>query len=1124
MTRQGPSNIFPYPGKAKKIYPDYFPWNANDSIPPTTDEIQKGLAPHSVIKNEYASCGGPNSMVPLLKHWTALPAISYFLTSSMHVREASRRIHTPSTFKPPPRVILTDQKRELWLRDLSNPKVSLRKLARTIPHGISGGKLLDEIFRHRVPVLRALWFIRCVGANDFRTIKRKAGPTSSVAGVEDTWMRSWTQEVLDHLEATIELYDPEDFREWQLKISYLARLLANMFYEELLHRQTLLDWLLTALASGPNQWLPVVLLLVSVFWLPLTQPALVQRLVRSFVARYEQLSDVRGVQGPLNNQFVRLFKSRPEAFIMPEHWPSIARYLTQVVAPSSVQAIAKRNARFTIQTPVDVPPAWATTISIASSLDTFGLPYPVSHLCHELRTRVSSSELAEAVFQWTLRRGGSRALVLCIAICRHLRSGGANLQEVFINELLASAGEYSETVVINLITECYRARVFTFEVYFRRLMGSGALYRDSASRQWHHKILNNLPFSLMPRHLHSQSRMLLRKHSHPNDRDIVRPLVEAVADRLDTTLPPLVLSDLTKNQQILFCQGVFEAAAARTPPTLDQLKLAVSAVAPHCIMGVYKLARLAWRTTKSAEVAKYCIFLFKQNLFECVCLGVLDNLVEGVLDVLKEPHIAHLDIAELLSFLQCLRDVSTHSYALQRLDNNIRLFDEQDSTLSPEETQPLSLEAQVSQAMDRKDVALLAELREHDETLVQTLIPKWIAQVRNDRLLLIKCVIYGCVTYSELDEALNYDDDTMFFLALKPAVRMNLLADELERVYHCRKLYYSTAPKERLLRLQERYPIDEVAQMQRTLSMYPALSLTRLPSDLIAELPIKYPNLVKLYSKGVAFDLAGGTVVERFIKTVQASNPFTFHFCRSALAIVFAGLSAKEIAQVVLDAIRDGTDLAPCASSLFNQFSAEVKAELLAACEQEFLTAPLQRNSLPSLATIVDSVALYARETPQSPPPDVSDCIAAVVDMASAADAVVDDVLRAISLLVKLTLIHTRDASLDYAVSQCKVVAGLIELNHLPLICASVEASQLVSDALYILQTDHSTVLKFSDTMQETAPLEGLMMYSRSSDIYTPLNVWPFDLIEDANPTIGMNDLALDLARFETYIEIKDPS
>lgn len=1063
-------------------------------------------------------------MVPLLKHWTALPAISYFLTSSMHVREASRRINTPSTFKPPPRVILTDQKRELWLRDLSNPKVSLRKLARTIPHGISGGKLLDEIFKHRVPIIRALWFIRCVGANDFRTIKRKAGPTSSLSGVEDTWMRSWTQEVLEHVEATIELYDPEDYREWQSKVSYFARLLANMFYEELLHRQTLLDWLLTALASGPNSWLPVVLLLVSVFWLPLTQPPLVQRLVRSFVARYELLRDVRGVQGPLNTQFVRLFKSRPEAFIMPERWPSIARYLTQVVAPSAVQSIAKRNLRFTIQAPVDVPPAWVTTISIARSLDTFGLPYPVSHLCHELSIRVSSSELANAVFQWTLRRGDSRALVLCIAICRHLRSSGANLQEVFINELLASAGEYSEKVVIDLITDCYRAKVFTFEVYFRRLMGSGALYRDSASKIWHHKILNNLPFSLMPRYLQSQSRMLLRKHSHPSDRDIVKPLVEAVTDRFDAELPPLVLSDLTKNQQILFCQGVFEAAAARTPLTLSQLKLAVSTVEPYCLLGVYKLARLAWRTTRTAEVAKHCIGLFKQYLFECVCLGVLDNLVEAVLDVLKEPHIAHLDITELLSFLQCLRDLTTHSYALQRLDNNIRLLDEQESTLSPEESQPLSLEAQVSRAMDRKDIAMLAELRDHDESLVQMLVPKWLAQVRNDHLLLTRSIIYGCVTYPELDEALNHDDATMFALVLMSPLRLNLQADELERLYHCREQYFANVPKERLLRLQEQYSPDQVAQMQRTLSMYTDLSLAVLPTALIAELPTNYPKLVSIYSEGIAFDLTAGSVVERFVKTVKASNPFTFHFCRSALAIVFAGLTPKEIAQVVLSAIRDGTDLAPCASSLFNQFSPEVKAELLSACEQEFLTAPLQRSSLPSLANLVDSVALYAKESPQPPPPDVSECIAAVVDMAKSPEAVVDDAIRAISLLVKLTLIHIRDTTMDYTVGQCKVVAGLLELNHLPLICSSVEASQLVSDALYILQTDHSSVLTFSDITQETAPLEGLMMYSRSSDIYTPLNVWPFDLIEDANPTIGMNDLALDLARFETYVEIKDPS
>lgn len=1065
-------------------------------------------------------------MVPLLKHWTALPAISYFLTSSMHVREASRRINTPSTFRPPPRVILTDQKCDLWLRDLSNPKVSLRKLARTIPNGIWGGRMLDEVFRHRIPIVRALWFIRCVGTNEFRTVKRKVGQSDSLSTVEDTWMRGWTEEVLRHIEVTIDAFDPDDSKEWQSKIAYFSRLLANLFYEELLHRETLLDWLLTGLASSPNEWLPAVLVLVSVFWIPLTSPTLVQRLVRAYIARYELLAGVNSVRDGLNAQFVRLFRTRPEAFIMPEHWDSISRYLTQVVAPSAVQTIANRNRHFTVDAPPDVPPAWATEIGIARSLDTFGLPYRVSDLCHEFRTRMTSSALATAVFRWTLRRGDSKALALCVAICRQLRASGANLQDVFVSGMLEPKTEISERAVVDLVTECYRAKVFTFEVYFRRLMGSGALYRDDSSKSWHHMILNNLPFALMPRYLQAQSRMLLRRHRPPNDREVVRPLVDALAERLDDeSLPAVEFADLTKNQQILFSQGVVEAVSARAATlTPSQLRVAFDAVSPLCVLCVYRISRIVWRATKSSASARTCLIEFRRYLFEFVCLGVIDGLIDAVLEGLKEPHIAQLDVPELLMFLRSLRDVANHAYAQQRLDNHIRLLDEPQSTLSPEESMPLSLEAQVIQAMERKDLALLANLREHEPGLVQMMVPKWLAGLRSDRPLLCQCVIYDCVTLDELDVALEADSATMFALVLASPLRLNLQAQEIEKLNQCRQRFFVTAPIERVLRIQEQFTPELVPQMKRALSMYPELSLARLDPKELTQLAINYPKLVSVYSAGLGFDVIDGPVTERFTKLVQACNPFTFHFCRSALALMFAGLDPKQIAAAVLEVLHSGVNLVPCISSLFNEFSTEVKAELMARAEQDFLTFPLRSSTLPSIAQLVESVALFARPVGAATLPDVSGCIAGVVDLATGPEAELTPVLLAVSLLTKFTMIHAQDPELDYTVAQCKLVAGLLELNHLPLICSSVEASQFVSDALHVLQNNTATPHSLSTGSHESAPLDGLMMYSRSSDIYTPLNVWPFDLIEDANPTIGMNDLALDLARFETYVEIKDPS
>jgi hypothetical protein len=70
------------------------------------------------------------------------------------------------TYKVPSRVTLNEQKREAWIADLANPSVPLQKLARGVPHGYRGEKLIDMLNSKRVLVSRAVWYIRAIGANE----------------------------------------------------------------------------------------------------------------------------------------------------------------------------------------------------------------------------------------------------------------------------------------------------------------------------------------------------------------------------------------------------------------------------------------------------------------------------------------------------------------------------------------------------------------------------------------------------------------------------------------------------------------------------------------------------------------------------------------------------------------------------------------------------------------------------------------------------------------------------------------------------------------------------------------------------------------------------------------------
>jgi mediator of RNA polymerase II transcription subunit 12 len=99
-------------------------------------------------------------------------------------------------------VTYNDVKRQQFLSDLSNPLVPLHRLMRNpVPHGFKGVELLDAMFSpittppnravgaaqgprppaDPVPVERAIWFIRVLGANEISAHRTRLQPSSQVA-------------------------------------------------------------------------------------------------------------------------------------------------------------------------------------------------------------------------------------------------------------------------------------------------------------------------------------------------------------------------------------------------------------------------------------------------------------------------------------------------------------------------------------------------------------------------------------------------------------------------------------------------------------------------------------------------------------------------------------------------------------------------------------------------------------------------------------------------------------------------------------------------------------------------------------------------------------------------------
>lgn len=178
---------------------------------------------------------------------------------------------------------LTDTKKETWLRDLANASVPLRRLSRTIPHGVRGKSLLEQCLVKNVPTTRAVWLARCVGANELRAFRRKGISGAIMVDNEAKWVKEWTGLVETFVQECVDRREQSD---WKVKVTYACvfrlptfwicadlsrvRLTSSFYVEGLLDREHFLDWLLNNLETCGRDMLLLSLVLLQPYWTDLT--------------------------------------------------------------------------------------------------------------------------------------------------------------------------------------------------------------------------------------------------------------------------------------------------------------------------------------------------------------------------------------------------------------------------------------------------------------------------------------------------------------------------------------------------------------------------------------------------------------------------------------------------------------------------------------------------------------------------------------------------------------------------------------------------------------------------------------------------------------------------------------
>jgi mediator of RNA polymerase II transcription subunit 12, fungi type len=322
---------------------DFFPWIGNhpeDIL--SENSIKSGFYDKPLAQNESGSA--QRSIWSSIKNKSGLETLSTLYISALQQRQKYGIVAPKSTFKLPPRATVTEPRREVWLKNLADSDIPLRQLSRSIPHGIRGKALLDQCLSKRIPPWRALWFSKCVGANEIRAFKRK-GTGAFASGGEGKWIRDWTVSVEQFLESLIEQCGTPD---WRNNILYGLQLVAYIYAERLLDQEHFLDWITTSLQSSTTQNLPMWLLMIQMYWdeLPIYRKRgkILALALSEQALRLDRVEANATLWEKLSNRIITFMEAHPACFFLPDQWPKYAFILQEICGDSSTfENIQQRN-------------------------------------------------------------------------------------------------------------------------------------------------------------------------------------------------------------------------------------------------------------------------------------------------------------------------------------------------------------------------------------------------------------------------------------------------------------------------------------------------------------------------------------------------------------------------------------------------------------------------------------------------------------------------------------------------------------------------------------------------------------------------------------------------------------
>lgn len=532
---------------------DVFPWTGNNPEDTLSEALVKaGISNKPQIMNE-TNTARP-SLWSNLKNKSGLTTLSTLFVAVLEKRQQSGRLQVPNTFKPPPRLTLRDSTREQWLHDLSNPGTSLRRLSRTIPHGLTGKVLLEQCLNKNIPLPRALWLAKCVGINELRAHKRK-GQAGTI-----TWGRGWTSSVEQFMDSVIGAIGQGD---WKPRVTYALQLATHLYKEHLLDDDHFLDWIIHGLDTCPSERLFIWLLIIQIshYWTDITScRRRGRRLAESLLNHLDKIYRLED-SGPqsvvlqyLENTLTKLLIARPACLLLPTTWAKHSAQLRRLTErrthPQMKQAIKRieqRNSRLLQSAKTRSSTMQSPAGRIYRLLDTASdvHPYRVEDLSFECMEIIPDATLLIAtVLQWACScyREGVHRTYLITRLLRRWSHQGADVYDGVISYLrdMSWVGTGDLSIIFRIIAELVRSKTFATGRYLQWLIATGSLGHDSdlsSPDAWPVRLITEIPLTGLPDQIRTLRSTLLRGTAHAAE--VERETLLRAEQQISHTLPAM---------------------------------------------------------------------------------------------------------------------------------------------------------------------------------------------------------------------------------------------------------------------------------------------------------------------------------------------------------------------------------------------------------------------------------------------------------------------------------------------------------------------------------------------------------------------------------------------------------